>query len=573
MQGATSKYCIKETDYTLKRLGSIPPAFFENFQAKEFLLWCCHQDVVFKELVWTFATPILEQLESLSIPLSDITRYRHAFDRLPRLGHVRFILDVIYDNTPADGPTDRISRDDATQAIVQFVEEHTRVLRGRLKTVEGAESVSGIYLGNTITGDAQRQIYRLLPPIQQPKTNFNNNWDRLMAHPLATDLAHVEFIWGVTREQWRHAAREGLQILPGCRSLKRLDTLALRKGSFAWAVQEMRRQANSESGSLGGSDDGQRSLDDDDDDATSAIRQVTLPPLEQVVMMGYNSPTDEGDDLAFAFSQTLTRLNIGVSEEPEEVKRSYGLEEDDGTETQAAPTPGLARPRWSWDWHLPLLCHLGLTGEFVMMFQFRMLLRLKYMFMKGSEGLTLPPLIQVLRANFKLVKHFDTFEIGLSEPTAAEGAETGLYPRLEFKKDMKITFHYKLHFQSKEYLLLRDPSILAPPKSALSQLPTECLQIILQLIADRDDIQSLATLLTTNKHLFTATLPYLYSDGFKDFNDGFTRGAEATQRQLFTRLLIKRVPIHDLPKIVSLSFGLNTSETDTNTTDTTFLLD
>ncbi|KAF9539311.1 hypothetical protein EC957_005566 [Mortierella hygrophila] len=165
MLEATSESRIKETDYTLKRLDSMPPAFIENFQAKESLLWCCHQDVVFKELVWTLATPILEQLESLSIPLSDITRYRHAIDRLPRLEHVRFILDVIYDNTPADGPTDRICRDDATQAIVQFVEEHTRVFRGRLKTAEGAESVSGISRGNTITDDAQQEIYRLLPPI------------------------------------------------------------------------------------------------------------------------------------------------------------------------------------------------------------------------------------------------------------------------------------------------------------------------------------------------------------------------------------------------------------------------
>jgi hypothetical protein len=98
--------------------------------------------------------------------------------------------------------------------------------------------------------------------------------------------------------------------------LKRLDTLALGKGTFAWAVQERKRQANNESRSLDNSDGGQGSLDDDDDDATSAIRQVTLPPLKQVMMLGYNSSTDEGDDLAFAFSQTLMILNINVSEEP-----------------------------------------------------------------------------------------------------------------------------------------------------------------------------------------------------------------------------------------------------------------
>ncbi|KAH7042858.1 hypothetical protein BKA57DRAFT_470622 [Linnemannia elongata] len=108
---------------------------------------------------------------------------------------------------------------------------------------------------------------------------------------------------------------------------------------------------------------------------------------------------------------------------------------------------------------------------------------------------------------------------------------------------------------------------------ALSQLPMECLQHILQFIDDSDKVQALAALLLTNKHLYTATLPYLYSDVFKGYNDGFTRGADKTQRQLFTRRLLKRVPVHELPKIVSLSFELDTSKTDASTTDITFLLD
>ncbi|KAG9060903.1 hypothetical protein KI688_007860 [Linnemannia hyalina] len=441
MQEATSKSRIKETDYTLKCLDSKPPAFIEDFQAKEFLLWCCHQD-----------------LESLSIPLSDITRYRHAIDRLPRLDHVRFILDVIYDNTPADGPTDRISRDDAMQAVVQFVEEHTRVFRGRLKTVEGAEGVSGIFLGNIITSDAQRQIYRLLPPIQQPKTISNNNWDQLMAHLLATDLAHVESICGATREQWRHVARESLQILPRCRSLKRLNTLALGKGTFAWAVQERRKQANSESGSLGGSDGGQGSIDDDDDDATSAIRQALYLDI-QTTDREHSRDLSQADFLlppVFAATTDVSTTNASTT--PFTVSQGALTKHRQG---RSIPTHIVVqslsrlvlRGRWVVD--DILLTHL-LTGVFP---------KVKYVSMNDSEGLTLPSLIQVLRANLKLVKHFDTIEIGLSEPTAVEGAELGLYPHPEFKKDMKITFHYTLFLQSKEYFLLRDPSILAPPKS------------------------------------------------------------------------------------------------------------
>lgn len=663
----TSKSRIKETDYTLERLDIMPPAFSKTFriQGKEYLLWCCHQDVVFKELVWTLATPILEQLESLSIPLSDIARYRLAIDRLPRLEHVRFVLDVVYDDTPSEGPTNHMSQNDAMQAVVQFVEEHTRVFRGRLKSVQGAHSETGIYLGNTITDDAHRQMYRLLPPIQQPQTISKNNWDQLMVHPWATDLAHVVRICGLTREQWQHAAREGLQILPRCRSLKRLEGSGVGKGDFAWAAKERRRQANFKSGSLGSSNDSQGSLDDDDD-ATSAIRQVTLPPLEQVSLYGYNPSTDELDDIAFAFSQTLKYLDIIVSEVPgpisfgrgwvelplltelvlsgrhsrividpalfthcpsltrvdildatteyhlqdvdpclpanlphlqtvrlvgwsaltfhpatldsmtatlylhlcsslsyippmEELKRSYGLKEDDRTETQAAPTPGLVRPRWSWDWHLPLLRNLELKGEPAMMFQFRMLRgcpslhsltlyiqtadrrhsrvlshadfllpldlaaatvasttpstaghgaltkhrrgrsnpthfvvrslsrltlsgrwvvddtllphlltdvlpTVRCVSMKESEGFTLSSLIQHFRANPKRLNNLDGMELGLAEPTAKEGVELGLYPYQEFKQDTKVAFNFKFYFHLKKYLLLRDPSVLVPPK-------------------------------------------------------------------------------------------------------------
>ncbi|KAF9147609.1 hypothetical protein BG015_010714 [Linnemannia schmuckeri] len=278
MQEGTSKSRIKETDYILERLDRIPPDYIDNSQGKKFLTWCCHQDIVFKELVWTFVSPILEQLETLSIPLSDITRYHQEIDRLPRLEHVHFILDVIYANTQGDELTKHMSQDNAMRAIVHFVEEHTRVFKGRLKGAKGASSETGIYLGNTITKEAQQQIYRLLPPIQQLQSISNNNWDHLLAHPLTTDLTDVEVIWGVKPEQWQHAAREGLQILPRCRSLKRLDTLALGKGAFAWAVQEKKRLTNFGSGSSGGSDGGQGSFSLDDNNATSAIRQVTLPP-------------------------------------------------------------------------------------------------------------------------------------------------------------------------------------------------------------------------------------------------------------------------------------------------------
>ncbi|KAG0316010.1 hypothetical protein BGZ97_007572 [Linnemannia gamsii] len=60
----------------------------------------------------------------------------------------------------------------------------------------------------------------------------------------------------------------------------------------------------------------------------------------------------------------------------EELYRSYGIK----TEQQATATrmdlvpPEGIRPRWTWDWDLPLLTSLRLTAEFALLFEFRMLL-------------------------------------------------------------------------------------------------------------------------------------------------------------------------------------------------------
>ena len=94
----------------------------------------------------------------------------------------------------------------------------------------------------------------------------------------------------------------------------------------------------------------------------------------------------------------------------------------------------------------------------------------------------------------------------------------------------------------------------------LSKLPMECLKHILQIIADWDhkSTATLAALLMTNKHIFAATVPYLYSDAFKT-KLGHNRGPDHIHRQSFIRLLLGRIPINILPMIVSLEFGFNTT--------------
>ncbi|KAF9307812.1 hypothetical protein BG003_000169 [Podila horticola] len=49
--------------------------------------------IVYYELCWAIARPVLEQLESLTIPVIDMRRYLDAVHRLGRLRQVRFNLD------------------------------------------------------------------------------------------------------------------------------------------------------------------------------------------------------------------------------------------------------------------------------------------------------------------------------------------------------------------------------------------------------------------------------------------------------------------------------------------------
>ncbi|KAF9129049.1 hypothetical protein BGW39_004526 [Mortierella sp. 14UC] len=645
----------------LELLQRLPSPYVQFVQSKEDLLRLCHSAVVFRELNWSLASPILEQLETLSIPVSDIHRYFNIIDRLSRLEQIYFVMDEVYEwSTETDSPSTKSVREEAAmQNMVRFVEQHTRLFKARLKDAKGLESQRWPHVRNNISMSALQKIFRLLPPLYKPSSISNSNWDRFMEHPLTTDLSEVQNVSGVRKEQWHHAIREDLQVLQRCRSLKHLNTLSIGRRSFAWAVEEKKislRMLGSES--VDSSEGGKES--------PPATPQLDLVPLESIVMVGYHSLTDEVDDVAYAFSQTLRRLVVladddqgqfstihfgrgwvdlpelteldlhsrhrhrlvldpalltlcpslsrinigdGTTEyqcqdiEPclpaylpnlqslvlqgwsaltfhpatlhstailkdlqvslsylilsrcfippiEELKQSFGISEG-GAEVETA-TLGPVRPLWTWDWHLPMLLNLRLHGEFAFLFEFRMLAgcpaletlylnihpiqgeftrvltladfflptidttttatatnseqerpsakrcgkrgdgptpivakRLKSLYLNGhwvvddtllphlldgmfprlnavtmaeSSGFSLRCLVDFVKTK---VKHINLVKLGLPQPSEEEGVELGLYLRKGLKKDMKVTFPYQWFFQGTEYLLLRNPSVLA----------------------------------------------------------------------------------------------------------------
>ncbi|KAF9546212.1 hypothetical protein EC957_009951 [Mortierella hygrophila] len=128
-----------------------------------------------RELTWTLANPILEQLQTLVIPVSDINRYLGVLDRLGRLECVRFLVDEIYSCGP-EGVV-RVTEEWSAKAqerenksmgsLVRFVESHTQLFKGQLKIATCHSSSIWIWGTQTCPDDAQIKVFQFLPPATQ----------------------------------------------------------------------------------------------------------------------------------------------------------------------------------------------------------------------------------------------------------------------------------------------------------------------------------------------------------------------------------------------------------------------
>ncbi|KAF8944346.1 hypothetical protein BGZ47_004352 [Haplosporangium gracile] len=130
---------------------TLPPDVQEYIDGPEFMALCpMHQflpdyepDVLLllREVTWMLAGPILEQLQTLVIPVSDITRYLGVLRRLGRLECVRFVLDEIYDCYSAEfarateewGAKTKERKNKAMGSLVGFVESHTQLFKGQVR--------------------------------------------------------------------------------------------------------------------------------------------------------------------------------------------------------------------------------------------------------------------------------------------------------------------------------------------------------------------------------------------------------------------------------------------------------
>ncbi|KAG0210520.1 hypothetical protein BGX33_004837 [Mortierella sp. NVP41] len=516
---------VTRTDHILARmlLGKLPgteftqlcqsqnllPAYTKNLGSGMEILRCHYHVFLHRQANWSLANPILEQLQSLIIPVSDLERYSHVMDRLGSLEHLRFSLDVVasydyyYDEDDEDdNGNDIISaefrialqarRAELSQAMVQFVKDHTRLFPGRLRTVASSDSEMWPDLKQACPEETELEILQMLPPLKKPTSLTTENSLHFSVHLKSTDLCHVREIpdfHSSSFNPWFGTLRDNRQFLQRCRALRSLSMDTLGQGTFKWAVQEKRELedlGNNTTSNIHKRGQGILSLEE----LRPAYLKHGLVPLEDVCISEVDEPlTDEIDDVAFAFSQTLQSFIVTPSYEQlqpprslhvgqgwvdlpaltylsidmrwnqlivdqhllnrcpslkdvtladntsryqcedivtclpadvtslktlnltgwsaltfhpdtlhstvslweltvmvenvesgdyfipsiEELDRSFGIQDDSADDASTQATSGIVRPLWTWDWQLPLLGQVTLTGEFAYRFQFRML--------------------------------------------------------------------------------------------------------------------------------------------------------------------------------------------------------
>ncbi|KAG0275561.1 hypothetical protein BGZ96_003743 [Linnemannia gamsii] len=230
-----------------------------------------YPNVLLREATWTLAAPILDQLESFTIHLSDLERYH------------------------------RLQEDETMRHLIQFVKDHIRTFPGRLKTVNINRSEFWKEIGSGLYSKAIEQgIFRMLPDSFMPTYFSRYTWYRISAIFMTTNLSQVGFFdWAVPlvrgMNTWFGPEVDHQNFLQRCRSLTKINAYCLVQKCFDWAVQEKK-------------DFESRRSQGPTARSSNAIKG--LVPLSEVVLGRCSLPVFDLDALAFAFSQSLKRLDI-----------------------------------------------------------------------------------------------------------------------------------------------------------------------------------------------------------------------------------------------------------------------
>lgn len=260
-------------------------------------------------LTWTLCEPILEQIKSIDVPLSDIARYLAVVHRFQSLTFVNFVIDIAVDYQPgamarmAQQSPDLVQEFQRTtnqlfESVARFVEENVRLFGKQLRQVECPDLYDGHHT-QQYPKPIMTRIMRALPALDNPHHLHEKNWLQFVSHLESTCLDNVNIITAPGDElRWQTELTLAGEFLPRCRSLRTLRLPYFVPGTFRWAVDEKNRQG----------------LDHERD----------LVPLRSISIIQFNSnPVLEIDDIAYAFSDTLEEFTYDCNHLDEEDEETW----------------------------------------------------------------------------------------------------------------------------------------------------------------------------------------------------------------------------------------------------------
>ncbi|KAI9236930.1 MAG: hypothetical protein BYD32DRAFT_417598 [Podila humilis] len=272
-----------------------PYASLESRNTLDFLTQDIH-----RELTWIICSPFLEQLQSIVIPLTDISRYLDSVSRFSSLELVTFQLDgiaqMIDEEDLRDGDQEKLNQRMAQrlkdlESAVQFIQTHTVLFRGCLRQVFVPEDAfRGLY-PQICPESYLRQMLESLPSLINPTEITDTNWEQFVGKSEQTDVTHVHSI--IVHEctgPWYQQLKSRPSFLHRCRSLKEYRMVSLGPESFKSIGHDYCPGSGRD---------------------TQVADEGPLPFLEHVSILAYNEPFgSELDDIGRACGKTLRFLHI-----------------------------------------------------------------------------------------------------------------------------------------------------------------------------------------------------------------------------------------------------------------------
>ena len=327
----------------------------------EAMLLYLYPIVVYRELIWSLSVPILDQLESLTLPLSDVQRYHNVLHRLKNLKRIHIVKDLMIECRDCGyGHLNNFQKSttkEANDSLARFLKDYALLFPGHrlegvtctLPSFHDHSMLNGIF-GRPNRDNIDQDIIRALPPPNRLRIISPYKWSWIALHLHRTDMSLVRSIdWlPVFPDDPRWFARsQGFKpqrLLRWCRALESLTMESLYKGCFDWAVKEKQDLERLGQGAMVsqvhcGNNNNDSDPGDEQDDELFHPDYFThgLVPLAKVHLSKCSMPSPDLDALIYAFSQSLESLLI--------------------SSLQAPPTPLMIHLGRNWV-DLPLLSHL-----------------------------------------------------------------------------------------------------------------------------------------------------------------------------------------------------------------------